>query len=227
MAGKHQTYFITGTDTGVGKTWFSCALLEAASNAGFRCAAIKPLAAGARATEQGLRNDDALALQQSMSVKLPYEQVNPVCFEPAIAPHIAAARAGKTMTVNRLAGFCRGLMMQKADLTLVEGAGGWYVPVNGREYLSCLPAQLNMPVILVVAMRLGCLNHALLTAQAIQADRVSLAGWVANQVDPGMVCYRENLETLQAMMPAPMLAELPYAGNRSGAIRLERFLPMG
>jgi dethiobiotin synthetase len=145
-----------------------------------------------------------------MSVELPYEQVNPIALEEPIAPHIAAARAGVRISADRLAGFCRGVLMQRADLTLVEGAGGWRVPLNSRELLSHLAIGLQLPVVLVVGMRLGCISHALLTCEAIARDGLRLAGWVANRSQPGMDCYAENVQTLRAMLPAPCLGEVPH-----------------
>ncbi len=201
-----QSYFVTGTDTEVGKTAVACALLEAANQRGLKTAAIKPVAAGCDA--QG-RNDDALQLQQAMSVAMPYEQVNPVALQAAIAPHIAAAQEGRTLQVSRLAGLCRGVMLGGADLVLIEGAGGWRVPLGSRETLADLAKELQVGVILVVGMRLGCINHALLTAEAIARDGLHLAGWVANQPGERMNCHEENLDTLLRLMPAPLLGEVP------------------
>ena len=201
-----QSYFVTGTDTEVGKTAVACALLEAANQCGLKTAAIKPVAAGC--DDQG-RNDDALQLQQAMSVAMPYEQVNPVALQAAIAPHIAAAREGRTLQVSRLAGLCRGVMLGGADMVLIEGAGGWRVPLGPRETLADLAKELRVGVILVVGMRLGCINHALLTAEAIARDGLHLAGWVANQPGERMKSHEENLDTLLRLMPAPLLGEVP------------------
>ena len=200
------TWFVTGTDTGVGKTAISCALLAAARREGLRTAAIKPVAAGCDADG---RNEDALQLMQWMSEPLAYEQVNPVALQAAIAPHIAAQHEGRSLQVSRLAGLCRGVMSGAADLVLIEGAGGWRVPLNSRETLADLALQLQLPVILVVGMRLGCINHALLSCEAIKRDGLSVAGWVANQPGEEMTCYRENLETLKRWLPAPLLGEIP------------------
>lgn len=199
------TWFVTGTDTGVGKTAISCALLAAASRAGLRTAAIKPVAAGC---DSAGHNEDALQLMKWMTQPLEYEQVNPVALDAAIAPHIAAQREGRSLQVSRLAGLCRGVMSGGADFVLVEGAGGWRVPVNPRETLADLAVQLQVGVILVVGMRLGCINHALLTAEAVVGDGLKLAGWVANQPAGAMPCYRENLETLVRRIPAPLLGEV-------------------
>lgn len=201
-----NTWFVTGTDTEVGKTAVSCALLHAAAEAGRRTAAVKPVAAGC--DEQG-RNEDALQLMQAMTEALDYEQVNPVALAPAIAPHIAAQQAGQRLQGSRLAGLCRGVIMSKADFVLVEGAGGWRVPIGPRETLADLARELQVGVILVVAMRLGCINHALLTAEAIRRDGLHLAGWVANQPGPAMTCHEENLQTLRALLGAPLLGEIP------------------
>ncbi|MEP5569267.1 MAG: dethiobiotin synthase [Halioglobus sp.] len=201
-----KAFFVTGTDTEVGKTAISCALLQAAASEGLSTAAVKPVAAGC--DDQG-HNEDALQLMENMTVTLDYDQVNPVALAPAIAPHIAAAQAGKNIQASRLAGLCRGVMMSGADFVLIEGAGGWRVPISPRETLADLAKQLQVGVIIVVAMRLGCINHALLTAEAVRRDGLPLAGWVANQPGEPMNCYAENLDTLQRQLPAPFLGEVP------------------
>jgi dethiobiotin synthetase len=208
-----QKFFIAGTDTDAGKTVIASALLAKAHQQGLSTVAIKPVAAGCEQTEGGLRNADALALQQQMSIALPYAQVNPVSLQPAIAPHIAAEQVNKRLTVSQLAGYCRGVMMQGADFSLVEGAGGWRVPLNRVETLAGLAKELNLPVILVVGMKLGCINHALLTVEAIRNDGVLLAGWVANQIDAVMPVFDENVATLQAMIPAPCLGVVPHLAD--------------
>jgi dethiobiotin synthetase len=201
-----KTWFVTGTDTGVGKTAVSCALLVAAAQAGLRTAAVKPVAAGC--DEKG-RNDDALRLMTSMTEVLDYDQVNPVALDAAVAPHIAASLQGKRIQASRLAGLCRGVMLGAADFVLIEGAGGWRVPINARETLADVAIELRVGVILVVAMRLGCINHALLTAEAIAADGLPLAAWIANQPGPRMDCHEDNLNTLRQLLPAPLLGEIP------------------
>ncbi|GAB2893439.1 dethiobiotin synthase [Microbulbifer echini] len=206
-----RSYFVAGTDTEVGKTFVSAALLTAAANAGLQTAAVKPVASGCVRTENGLRNEDALLLQEAMTMPLGYQQVNPFALEPAIAPHIAAIEAGTQLNVARMAGVCRGVMCAGADLVLIEGAGGWRTPLGPRAFLSQLPRELNTPVILVVGMRLGCINHALLTAEAIRRDGLPLAGWVANFVCPEMVRGEENLATLEALLPAPLLGVVPHS----------------
>ncbi|WP_143729544.1 dethiobiotin synthase [Microbulbifer sp. GL-2] len=209
-----RTYFVAGTDTEVGKTFVSAALLTAGANAGLQTAAVKPVASGCARTEEGLHNEDALLLLEAMTLHLPYQQVNPFALEPAIAPHIAAIEAGKQLSVSRMAGVCRGVMSAGADLVLIEGAGGWRTPLGPRSFLSQLPRELNTPVILVVGMRLGCINHALLTAEAIRRDGLPLAGWVANFVREGMTHAEENLATLEALLPAPLLGVVPYSEER-------------
>jgi dethiobiotin synthetase len=206
-----KSFFVTGTDTGVGKTVVSAAILEAAAAMGLRTLAMKPIASGCDVTPDGLRNEDALALMNAMTEPLAYEQVNPVALEPAIAPHVAAAQAGRQVTADRLTGFCRGLQMRPADLLLVEGAGGWRVPLNDREAYSALPVSLNMPVIMVVPLRLGCINHALLTVEAIRRDGLPLAGWVANRPDEQpMECEAETLNYLQNQLGAHCLGVFPW-----------------
>lgn len=211
---RHQ-FFITGTDTDVGKTFVSVALLGAAKARGLSTVAVKPVAAGCEKTAEGLRNEDALLLQQAMSLSLPYEQINPVALAPAIAPHIAAEQAGKRLQVSRLAGFCRGVLMHKADFAVIEGAGGWRVPLNHRETLADLAIELQLPVILVVGMKLGCISHSLLTAEAIARDGLKLAGWVANNPGESMACYEENLKSLKALLPAPCIGEVPFLPQAS------------
>ena len=230
MTSRRSIFFIAGTDTDVGKTLVACALLKAAAAAGYSTAAMKPVAAGAMTTEQGLRNEDALRLQAASTIQMPYEQVNPVCFAEAIAPHIAAKLNDKRIKVERLAGFCQGVLLKRANFTVIEGAGGWRVPLNEREFLSDLVKQLNIPVILVVGMRLGCINHAVLTAEVIMRDGLQLAGWVANRIDPHMQCYEENRDTLRGMLDAPLLAELPFFSSppdpaqAAGYFALDQFL---
>ena len=201
-----KAWFVTGTDTGVGKTAISCALLAAAAEAGMRTAAVKPVAAGC---DDNGHNEDALQLLDCMTEPLDYAQVNPVALDEPIAPHIAAQHQGRRLQASRLAGICRGVMMGSADFVLIEGAGGWRVPINPRETLADLAIQLQVGVILVVGMRLGCINHALLTAEAIRRDGLVLAGWVANQPGETMICHKENLDTLQRLIPAPLLGEVP------------------
>lgn len=194
-------FFITGTDTEVGKTWVSCRLLERAREAGLSCYGLKPIAAGCEDTADGPRNEDALNLMAASSLALPYDLVNPVALKAAIAPHIAARQEGRRISLSQLAGYVRGaLSSHPADLVLVEGAGGWRVPLNDREMLSALAVELNLPVIQVVGMKLGCISHALLTAEAIQADGLRYTGTVANCFGE-MDVREENLITLRQHLP--------------------------
>ncbi len=219
---KHS-FFVTGTDTGVGKTLVSSSILEAAAGKGWRTLGMKPIASGCDETPEGLRNEDALALMASMTESLSYEMVNPIALEPAIAPHVAAAQAGKQVTASRLVGFCRGVMTRPADLLLVEGAGGWRVPLNNRETFSALPVELGMPVILVVPLKLGCINHALLTAEAIRRDGLTVAAWVANHPDADiMQCEKETLEYLVSHLGAPCLGVLPWQETPSPSLLANR-----
>lgn len=213
-----QAYFVTGTDTDVGKTLVACALLREWVAAG-RCAVgYKPVAAGCEQTDQGLRNGDALQLQAAGNLALPYEAINPIAFAPPIAPHIAARECGQPICVETISRGFRQLQQSGADRVLVEGAGGWHLPLNQDSLLSDWVQQQGLPVILVVGARLGCLNHALLTAEAIRARGLPLAGWVMNRVSPEMNRYQENLETLRQCLNAPLLGEIPWlAPNQRAA----------
>lgn len=202
-------FFIAGTDTDVGKTTVACGLLHAARQMGLSTAAAKPVASGCKATPAGLRNGDALALLGECSLAFEYAEVNPFAFAPAIAPHLAAREIGVELTVAALLPPVRQVLARGADFTLVEGAGGWRVPLSGRESLSDLPLALGLPVILVVGVRLGCINHALLSAEAIVRDGLSLAGWVANVIDPHTARLDGNLATLAERLPAPCLGRVP------------------
>ncbi len=205
-----KTYFITGTDTDAGKTEVACGLLQAFANDGLSTVGLKPVAAGCETTEDGLRNSDALKLMAASTQQLPYDQVNPIALEPAIAPHIAAGQIDRRLSVSRMAGFCRGVQMMSVDKVLIEGAGGWRVPLNERETLADLSKELNLPVILVVGLKLGCLNHAVLSAEAIARDGLTLAGWVVNTIDPDMPEQEANIATLHDLIHAPCIGVVPY-----------------
>ena len=210
-----QWLFITGTDTEVGKTVVACGLLAAANQQGLRTAAIKPVAAGCEVTEQGMTNSDALQLQAAASHKLSYQQINPIALVPAIAPHIAAAEAGVRMSASRLVGYCRGVSLMPVDLVVIEGAGGWRVPINSRETLADVARELECSVVVVVGMRLGCLNHALLTMEAIRRDGLQIAGWVANILDTDMPRLQENIDTLKQSINEPCLGTVPRLDDLS------------
>ena len=205
-----RKFFITGTDTGVGKTLISTALLVAANKRGLTTAAIKPIAAGCQQTAEGLHNEDALALQKVISQPLSYQQINPIALEPAIAPHIALQQIEQTVTIDQLATHCHSVLTMAAECVVIEGAGGWRVPLNANETLADLPKKMVFPIILVVGMRLGCLNHALLTVEAIQRDGVEIIGWVANQIESEMHAYKENVASLKLLLPVPCLGEIPF-----------------
>jgi dethiobiotin synthetase len=202
-------WFVTGTDTGVGKTVVAIALLEALGRRGLRCAAMKPVAAGAKVKDGALRNADAEALREAAQVRADYATVNPYVFAPAIAPHIAAEMAGVRISLDHVAAQFSSLAA-RADCVVVEGAGGWLVPLDERCSVADLAARVGLPVILVVGMRLGCLNHALLTARSIQASGLPLAGWVGNCIDPSFACLEQNLHALEARLAAPMLGRIPW-----------------
>ncbi|MDN6856824.1 dethiobiotin synthase [Pseudomonas sp. CAN2814] len=212
-----HAYFVTGTDTEIGKTTIAAGLLHAARLTGLSTAAAKPVASGCERSSEGLRNSDALALLGECSVPLAYEQVNPFAFEPAIAPHLAAREQGVKLTVEALKGPVRSILELGADFTLVEGAGGWRVPLAGEENLSDLAIALELPVILVVGVRLGCINHAVLSAEAIQRDGLQLAGWVANIVDPTTSRLEENLATLAERLSAPCVGRVPRLARATPA----------
>lgn len=210
-----KAYFIAGTDTDVGKTTIAAGLLYAARQLGLSTLAAKPVASGCAVTAKGLRNSDALALIDESSIKLPYEAVNPFAFEPAIAPHVAAREVGVALEVQTLREAMRHVLEQGADFTLVEGAGGWRVPLSDQANLSDLAVALKLPVILVVGVRLGCINHALLSAEAIARDGLQLAGWVANIVDPRTSRLEDNLSSLAERLPAPCLGRVPWLKQAS------------
>lgn len=198
-------FFISGTDTGVGKTTYTAHLLRRYRQQGFTSIGLKPVASGCFETLDGLRSEDALLLQQYANPMLSYEQINPFAFAEPVAPHLAAQKARRHLSVNKILKKLQPTLTAHIDFILVEGCGGWLVPLNANETFADLAQALNFPVILVVAMRLGCLNHALLSAASIQAHGLTLAGWVANLFDPNMALLQENILTLQNNITAPLL----------------------
>ena len=209
--------FITGTSTGVGKTAVAAAILRLLATEGVQAVGLKPLASGSerRGPDAALRNADALELQAAAPLPLPYDDVNPWCFEPAIAPHLAAAEAGCTTPLDALLAWYERVTVD-AQLAVVEGAGGWRVPLHPEGFLSDLPESLGLGVILVVGTTLGCLNHARLTAEAIHvAGRCRLLGWVANEIDPAFERPAANLATLERLLGAPPLAVTGWTPERS------------
>ena len=206
----HCGYFVTGTDTGVGKTLISCALLYGFAATGKSVVGMKPVAAGGIEGAAELINDDVAALRAAGTVEAPLALVNPYCFKSPIAPHIAAQQAGVAIDITRIAQAYAQLAAM-ADAVIVEGVGGFCVPLNRSEDSADMARQLGLPLILVVGVRLGCLNHALLTAQAICARGLRLAGWVANRVDPHMAAGADNIAALTQRLNAPLLGEIAYA----------------
>ena len=205
-----KSYFITATDTAAGKTTISHALLRLAKQQNLSTLGIKPIASGCKLTEKGLRNDDAMQLLSASSLAVSYTDVNPIALHPEIAPHIALQQIKQECTVKMLAKHCSLLLDMKADLTIIEGAGGWRVPLNNQEFISDLVKQLDIAVILVLPIKLGCLNHALLTTEVIKKDGVRIAGWIANCITPSIKSHYENIETLINLLDAHYLGEVPY-----------------
>ncbi|MBD2812105.1 ATP-dependent dethiobiotin synthetase BioD [Xenorhabdus sp. Vera] len=202
-------YFLAGTDTEVGKTVVSCALLQAANRKGYRTAGYKPVASGSEITGEGIRNGDALALQHNSSVSLTYQEVNPLVFVEPTSPHIVSAELNQPIDFSVLS---QGLeiLTTKADWVLIEGAGGWYTPLSENTTFADWVIQENLPVILTVGIKLGCINHAVLTAKAIQYSGLNLVGWVANEIEPAGKHQAAYLETLKCMIPAPLLGVIPH-----------------
>lgn len=210
-----NSIFVTGTDTDVGKTRISVALIELLQKQGKRVAAMKPVASGCDLTVDGLRNDDALQLSQQANVDLPYERLNPYAFAPAIAPHIAAEQVDMAIDLAVIKQNF-DLIQQQSDAVVVEGAGGWLVPLNQTETIADLAIQLNLPVVLVVDIRLGCINHALLTIKAIELTGLTLQGWVANNFGQNPQSI-EIVETLTQRIWAPCLGYVPVLASTESA----------
>ena len=203
--------FITGTDTGIGKTVISCSLLNSLNQQGMCTAAMKPVASGGSYINGKLHNDDAIALQKAASEHLPYELINPYVFEPSIAPHLAAAHINVEINFDEIKQAYKQLSAY-ADVTVVEGVGGWLVPLNNQASVADLALYLDLPVILVVGIRLGCLNHALLTVESIQQKGAKLIGWVANIIESEILFAEENIETLEKLINVPLLGIKSYKG---------------
>jgi len=218
--------FVTGTDTGCGKTEITLGLMQALQGQGLRVLGMKPVASGAEATPQGSRNEDAGRIRLQGSRLVEYERVNPYLFSPPIAPHIAAAQAGVTIDFERIRQALKGLQ-DAADLVVVEGVGGWRVPLGPQGEVADLIQVLGLPVVLVVGLRLGCLNHALLTLESITARGVPLAGWVANTLEPGMAALAENIAALRGRIPAPLLGVVPRLTPPFGGPAVAPFLRVG
>jgi dethiobiotin synthetase len=201
-----KSYFIIGTDTNVGKTYVASALVQHFVRLGFQSLGMKPIASGCERNQLGeLINDDVQALINASNVSAPLNLINPYRFEPAIAPHIAATQAGVFVDLHEITQ-AYAQLTTLAEAVVVEGAGGFFVPLNEAQTLADLAVQLNIPIILVVGMRLGCINHALLTVEAIQSRGLCLTGWVANQIDPNFEMFEENLASLKKRIVAPCLS---------------------
>ncbi len=201
--------FVTGTDTDCGKTLITLGLMARLEEKGGRVAGMKPVASGATRTSAGLRNDDALAIQAACHLPFPYDWINPCCLESAVAPHLAAAAEGRSIDLEAILAAAARLRAE-ADHLVVEGAGGWRVPLTQEADMAGLCRMLELPVVLVVGLKLGCLNHALLSAESILASGCRLAGWVATSLAPDMPLERENIDTLRALVPAPFLGHVPW-----------------
>lgn len=200
--------FITGTDTGVGKTQVTLAMMICLQRRGLTVAGMKPIASGCAQTKAGLRNADALAIQRHGSLVLPYDDINPFAYEPPIAPHLAAEEAGRAISMTAIAQAYQRIQRQ-VDWCLVEGVGGWLVPISARRTTADLVQYLLLPVVLVVSIRLGCLNHTLLSVQSIQQRGLTLLGWVANQVNPDVARSERNIATLRQWITAPLIGTIP------------------
>jgi len=202
-----QGYFITGTDTDAGKTWVTLALMEYFKQQGKTVVGMKPVAAGCVWQDGQLKNEDALLIQAHASVAVAYELVNPYAYELPVSPHIAG-KDNPVVLSEVLAKF--DVLKQQAEIILVEGAGGWLAPINNDQDISDLTKSLALPVIMVVAIRLGCINHAKLTHQAIKQAGVSCAGWIAICTDADMLVREENIDTLKSALSAPLLGVIPF-----------------
>ncbi len=215
-----RDFFVTGTDTGVGKTLVAAALLRGLRKAGLQVAGMKPVAAGLASAGNQRGNEDALLLQAESSTAQPYALVNPCLYEPAIAPHLAAAECGQPIDMAQIV---QAFHQQQSasDCVIVEGAGGFLVPMDQHQLLSELPGQLGLEVILVVGLRLGCLNHALLTAEAVRQRGLRLAAWVGNAVNPDMERRDANLATLQHWLAAPCLGVVPWQAQPAVSVHAQ------
>lgn len=217
-------FFIAGTDTNIGKTRVAVALLHAYAGLGYRVLGMKPVAAGAELIDRKWVNEDVALLAAAGNVPVAPELLNPYLFREAIAPHIAAERKGVRIEILRIRAAYEALA-DAADLVVVEGVGGFLVPLSENRNAGDLAVALDLPMILVVGMRLGCINHALLTLAAIATRGLKLAGWVANRIDPEMAAYEENLAFLARHLPAPLLAEIPYSAVLDPARMAAAFAP--
>ena len=216
MTKQKKSVFITGTDTDVGKTVVSCAILDHVNNLGYKTVGLKPISAGCDATPLGLRNEDAVLLQQHASQQLDYDIVNPIAYQAPIAPHIAAHNKGETIDLS-LVDKSLALVPSDVEITVIEGAGGWHLPISmhrnnidNSNLFSFWVAENKLDVILVVGVKLGCLNHAILSAQAIVHSGANLVGWIANSPSTDIANYDDMIATLTAALDVPLMGEMPY-----------------
>ena len=215
-------YFVVGTDTGIGKTHAACALLHALARRHPRVCGMKPIAAGGVRTADGFSNEDSIAHRAASTVRVPPELDNPILLPEPLSPHIAAAHAGTPISIDTVLQAVAQLRT-RTDALVVEGAGGFLVPLSETQTGADLAVALQLPLVLVVGMRLGCLNHALLTAEAIRARGLVLAGWIANRVDPDFLCPEENLAYLRTHLGAPLWADLPFSATPDSRADADRF----
>lgn len=215
---RPRGFFIAGTDTGVGKSLVAVGLIKALVNQGHRVAGMKPIAAGADMTEHGLRNDDALALHAAGNVDADYVTTNPYCFPAPVSPHIAARETGVTIDIAHIVRSFEQLA-SRADCVVVEGAGGWLAPVSDTQTMADIAQALGLPVVLVVGLRLGCLSHALLSAQSIYASGLTLSTWIGSHVDPQFSRPAENLQTLQHRLGLAPAAIIPHGTDPAALAR--------
>lgn len=217
-------FFVSGTDTNVGKTYISTALLRKFNELGFSTFGIKPISSGCYNVNGTLLNEDALAIKSASSLKQRYDLVNPVAFEAPIAPHIAAKYNHFPLTINSLFERIKKSMLVCADVFIIEGVGGWFVPLNDQESMADFVKLLNIPVILVIGIRLGCLNHAILTVNAINQMNIPFIGWIANCIEPETIEIDENIKTLKAWIKKPCLGIVQYRKNPKYHILIELIL---
>jgi len=206
-------YFITGTDTGVGKTLVAKTLLIVLAKAGYKTIGLKPVASGSSNTKWGLRNHDACALKKCATEKLPYEQINPYAFQEPIAPHIAAINTGIKLTVKKIIFAAKPALTMSADYIIIEGAGGWLTPLNQSETIADLAQAFNYPIILIVGIRLGCINHALLTLKCMENSGIKLQGWIANIIENKMRYAMDNIRTIEKCTKTQLLTVIPYQAD--------------
>lgn len=221
MMSQH-CFFVTGTDTDAGKTYVSALLLQGYTALGITALGAKPLAAGAELAADGsLQNSDALLLQQHSGIALPYAQHNPLCLVEPAAPHLVAAAAGIRLDEPQLTAHLQQLQQTQAQRILIEGAGGWLLPLSAQRYLADWVLEQQLPVVLVVGIKLGCLNHAMLTVRELERSGARILGWVANIISPDMLYLAQNIADLTQRIQAPLLATVPYAAVAKPAVALQ------